>query len=80
MLKVRVQGTKNDIRWFIRLLEREPRMVLENTSTFFRNKGTNKYKHIYTQVYRSSEKKEQKKEKPHSSGKDNYCGSGKTFC
>ena len=80
MLKVRVQGTKNDIRWFIRLLEREPRVVLENTSTFFKNKGTNKYKHVYTQVHRANAKKEFKKEAPQNPGKDNYCGSGKTFC
>ena len=35
MIKLRLQGTKNEIRWFIWLLQREPRVDLENTSTFY---------------------------------------------
>ena len=80
MLKVRIQGTKNDIRWFLRLLQREPKVELKNTSTFFSNKGTDRYKRIYTEVNRASTKKEDKKEKSKNPVKDSYCGSGKTFC
>ncbi len=79
MLKLRVMGTKNEIRWFIRLLQRDSRVGLENTSTFFSNKGTDRYKRLYTQVNRVSDKKEQKT-KPQNPVKDSYCGSGKTFC
>lgn len=50
MMKLRLQGTKNEIRWFIRLLRREPRVNLENTPTFFSSKGTERYKRLYTQV------------------------------
>lgn len=52
MLKLRIQGTKNDIRWFIRLLKADGRFDVENTSTFFDNKGTKKYKRVYTEVFR----------------------------
>ena len=47
MLKIRLQGTKNDIRWFIRLLQRDKRLDLENVSSFFNNAGTEQYKRVY---------------------------------
>ena len=53
MLKIRLQGTKNDIRWFIRLLQRDKRLDLENVSTFFNNAGTERYKRVYGGEYAS---------------------------
>ena len=47
MLKIRLQGTKNDIRWFVRLLQRDKRFELNNVSTFFDNVGRDKYKRVY---------------------------------
>ena len=58
MIKVRVQGTKREIRWFLKLLERDKRFSLENTSTFFNNKGTDRYKRLYTEVHRTQDEKE----------------------
>ncbi len=52
MLKIRLQGTKNDIRWFVRLLQRDKRFELNNVSTFFDNVGTDKYKRVYEEVSR----------------------------
>ena len=46
MLKIRLQGTKNDIRWFICLLQRDKRLDIENVSTFFDNAGTERYKRV----------------------------------
>jgi len=46
MLKIRIQGTKNDIRWFMRILRADKRFDVENTSTFFDNVGTKKYKRV----------------------------------
>ena len=57
MIKVRVQGTKREIRWFLKLLERDKRFSLENTSTFFNNKGTDRYKRLYTEVHRTQDEK-----------------------
>jgi hypothetical protein len=56
MLKVRLQGTKEDIRWFVRLMERNRDMRLENTSDFYDNKGTERFKRVYTEVYRTGTK------------------------
>ncbi len=46
MLKIRLQGTKNDIRWFVRLLQRDKRFELNNVSTFLTMWGQ-----INTSVY-----------------------------
>ena len=54
MIKLRLQGTKNDIRWFLRLLNKNPNMDVENTSTFFDNVGTKKYKRVYTEIFRKN--------------------------
>lgn len=32
VLKLRVQGTKNDIRWFLKILNREKKLDVKNTS------------------------------------------------
>ena len=54
MLKIRLQGTKNDIRWFICLLQRDKRLDIENVSTFFDNAGTERYKRVYAELYRKN--------------------------
>lgn len=43
MLKIRLQGTVRDIRWFKRLLERHPEIRVLQMSDIFSNKGTNRY-------------------------------------
>lgn len=52
MVKVRMQGTKREIRWFLKILERDSRCSVENTSDFFSNKGTDRYKRLYTEVHK----------------------------
>jgi hypothetical protein len=52
MLKVRLQGTRNDIKWFLKLLGRDSRFKLMNKSEILDNKGTVKYKRAYTEIYR----------------------------
>ena len=60
MLKIRLQGTKNDIRWFVRLLQRDKRFDVNNVSTFFDNVGIDKYKRVYAEVSRKVLKQYQK--------------------
>ena len=84
MLKVRVQGTKREIRWFLKLLERDKRFRLENTSTFFNNKGTDKYKRLYTEVHRTQDEKEISSQKRNRRTSEHRrtgiaCASGRTF-
>ena len=70
MLKIRLQGTKNDIRWFVRLLQRDKRFELNNVST-------DKYKRVYAEV---SRKKKDSGKKPSNvmqvEEKCHYVGSG----
>ncbi len=50
MLKIRLQGTIRDIRWFERLLEQHEEICLQGMSKPFANKGTNKYFRVYAEV------------------------------
>ena len=52
MLKIRMQGTKNDLHWFRRLLERQEDVDVKSVSEPFANKGTNKYFRAYADVER----------------------------
>lgn len=79
MLKVRLQGTKNDIRWFLKLLGRDKRFDVENTSTFFSNKGTDRYKRLYTEIYRKDKRNNDEKKPQQEVSHHRYYGSGSSF-
>lgn len=50
MLKIRIQGTTRDIKWFRKILERDKRIRVLEVSEQFANKGTNKYFRVYAEV------------------------------
>ena len=50
MLKIRLQGTTRDIKWFCKILERDKRIKVSEISEPFANKGTNKYVRVYAEV------------------------------
>ena len=52
MLKIRLQGTVRDIRWFKRLLEKHPEILVIQVSEIFSNKGTNRYFRFYAEIDR----------------------------
>ncbi len=52
MMKLTVSGTKNDLRWFLKVLGKDPRFDLNDTSNMFEIAGSDKYKRVYTNVYR----------------------------
>lgn len=56
MLKVRVMGTKNDIVWFQRILQRHPKVEVMEFSELYTNKGTNKYYRAYAEVQKRNVK------------------------
>ena len=43
MLKVRLMGTKNDIKWFGKILQRNPKIKVTEFSDLYPNKGTEKF-------------------------------------
>ena len=50
MLKIRLRGTKNDIKWFRKILERNPKVEVTEFSEMFSNKGTKKFYRVYVEV------------------------------
>lgn len=60
MIKIRLQGTLRDIKWFRRLLERHEEIDLKEVSEPFANKGTNKYFRVYTEVERTEKRTAEK--------------------
>ena len=51
MLKIRLMGTKNDIKWFEKILKRQPKVAVTEVSELYRNKGTNRYYRAYAMKY-----------------------------
>lgn len=43
MLKVRLMGTKNDIKWFEKILQRHPKIEVIEFSDLYPNKGTKNF-------------------------------------
>ncbi len=56
MLKIRLQGTTNDLKWFKKILDRDTRIHLLQISEPLVNKGTNKYFRVYAEVEKNKEK------------------------
>lgn len=50
MLKIRLQGTAKDIRWFRKFLQRQSEIRVLGVSDMFTNKGTNRYYRSYAEV------------------------------
>jgi hypothetical protein len=47
-------GTKNDIKWFEKILRRLPKVVVTEFSKLYPNKGTNKYYRVYAEVQKAN--------------------------
>ena len=77
MLKIRLQGTTNDIKWFLKILKRDKRFYMNTPSNPQEIKGTKKYKRVYTEVYRDGEEQDKENRKPEKNVLK--CGSGITF-
>lgn len=50
MLKVRVQGTTGDLKWFRQVLERSEEVEVTRVSEAFANKGTKRFFRMYAEV------------------------------
>ena len=56
MLKVRLMGTKNDIKWFSKILQRNRKVNVLQISEPYANKGTNRYYRVYAEIEKESKK------------------------
>lgn len=55
MLKIRLQGTTGDIKWFLKILSRDRRFQMNTPSDILQIKGSKKYKRAYAQLFRDGE-------------------------
>lgn len=53
MLKIRLQGTTKDIKWFFKILSRDKRFMLYDPSEIFDIKESRKFKRAYAQIFRN---------------------------
>lgn len=54
MLKIRLMGTKNDIKWFEKILKRNTKIEVTEFSDLYPNKGTKKFYRVYAEVKKSN--------------------------
>ena len=54
MLKIRLMGTKNDIKWFEKILKRQSKVVVIDFSELYHNKGTNRFYRAYAEVHKAN--------------------------
>ena len=57
MVKVRLQGTKEDMAWFEEQVEKLAQVRIVQSSESFSNKGTNRYFRKYLEIERLADKK-----------------------
>lgn len=50
MLKLRLQGTKENMEWFCGLLQSHSQVQVIQKSDVFSNKGTSKYYRMYVEI------------------------------
>ena len=79
MLKVRLQGTTKDIKWFLKILERDKRFMTNEPSRPLDIKGSEKYKRVFTEIYRDESEYLDKKRKNETRTRTQYYGSGTSF-
>ena len=60
VLKIRLMGTKNDIKWFVRILRRLSKVAVTEVSDTYPNKGTNKFYRTYVEVQKANIKQKPK--------------------
>lgn len=58
MVKMRLQGTKEDMEWLEKQMEQIPNVQITESSELFSNKGTNKYFRKYLEIEKTATVKE----------------------
>ena len=54
MVKMRLQGTKEDMEWLEEQLAQLPNVQITESSELFSNKGTNKYFRMYLEIEKTA--------------------------
>ncbi len=62
MLKIRLMGTKSDIRWFGNILRKDPQIEVMEFSELYPNKGTDRFYRAYAEVKSCKAEEKQQEE------------------
>ncbi len=65
MIKIRLQGTKKDLRWFLKGLNRDSRYEIDNVSEFKKFKTSDKYHRVYVNLYRKDKQRVENRRMTH---------------
>ena len=79
MLKIRLQGTTKDIKWFLKMLARDKRFIANKPSEPMAIKGSQKYKRAYTEIFRSEDEFKRYTAAPQPERVNIYYGSGAVY-
>ena len=79
MLKIRLQGTMKDIKWFLKILNRDRRFIMNTPSEPMEIKGTTRYKRVFTEIFRDEEDFRRTKVLAGPKEKRRYYGTGTIF-
>ena len=79
ILKIRIQGTTNDIKWFLKMMKRNSGFIMNTPSDPLNIKGSNRYKRVYTEIYRDEEEFERQKEEIIPERQNRYYGPGRVL-
>lgn len=57
MIKIRLQGTKKDLRWFLKGLNRDSRYEIDNVSEYKKCGTSDKFHRVYVNLYRKNKQR-----------------------
>lgn len=79
MLKIRLQGTTKDIKWFLKILGRDRRFLMNEPSEIMAIKGSDRFKRIYTEIFRDKDEFKEHDKSSNMKKEESYYGTGKRF-
>ena len=65
MIKIRLQGTKKDLRWFLKGLNRDSRYEIDNVSELKKFKTSDKNHRVYVNLYRKDKQRVENRRMTH---------------
>ena len=55
LVKLRVMGTPNDLKWFVKLIHRHKKIKVNSTSDNLPVKGSKRFKRVHMEIEREEE-------------------------
>ncbi len=79
MIKIRIQGTTKDLKWFVKLLKKDKHFELNDISEPMCIKGSKKFKKVYADIFRNKDDLQNYKDSHEPRLIRHYCGTGLTY-